>query len=175
MSGHSHWSGIKHQKEITDKKRAGVFSNLLVAISAAAKSEPNPDFNPRLRSAIEKAREFNVPSDNIARAVKKAAEAGKETEELLFEAYGPGGTALLIFALSDNSNRAVQEIKTILNENGGKWADPGSVRWAFEKVGEGWSPKFSATLPPDEKTKMEKLVTAIMEHDAVQDVFTNAQ
>ncbi len=175
MSGHSHWSGIKHQKEITDKKRAQIFSKLLTAISAAAKSEPNPDFNPRLRSAVLKAREFNVPSDNIARAVKRASEAEKELEELLFEAYGPGGAALLVSALSDNSNRAVQEIKTILSENDGKWAEPGSVRWAFEKVGEGWSPKFSAVLPPEEKIKMEKLVAALMEHDAVQDVFTNAQ
>jgi len=175
MSGHSHWSGIKHQKEITDKKRAQIFSKLLMAVSAAAKTEPNPDFNPRLRSAIEKAREFSVPSDNIARAIKRASEAGKELEELLFEAYGLGGAALLIFALSDNVNRVVQEIKTILNENGGKWAEPGSVRWAFEKIADGWSPKFSSTLPPDEKIKMEKLVSAIMEHDAVQDVFTNAQ
>lgn len=175
MSGHSHWSGIKHQKEITDKKRAQVFSKLLVAISAAAKSEPNPDFNPRLRSAVEKAKEFNVPSDNIARAVKKASEAGKELEELIFEAYGPGGAALLISAFSDNSNRAVQEIKTTLNENDGKWAEPGSVRWAFEKIGEGWSPKFETTIPPDEKIKMEKLVASLMELDFVQDIFTNSQ
>ncbi len=175
MSGHSHWSGIKHQKAITDKKRAQIFSKLLIAISAAAKSEPDPGFNPRLRSAVEKAREFNVPSDNIARAIKRASEAGKELDELLFEAYGPGGAALLISAVSDNSNRAVQEIKTILNENGGKWAEPGSVRWAFEKVGEGWSPKFSAAIPPDEKEKIEKLISALMEQDAVQDIFTNAQ
>lgn len=175
MSGHSHWSGIKHQKEITDKKRAKIFSKLLIAISAAAKNEPNPDFNPRLRSAVEKAREFNVPTDNIARAIKRATEAGGELEELLFEVYGPGGAALLISSLSDNSNRAVQEVKTILNENGGKWAEPGSVRWAFEKISEGWSPKFSTTLSPEEKVKMEKLVSALLEQTDVQDVFTNTQ
>jgi YebC/PmpR family DNA-binding regulatory protein len=175
MSGHSHWSEIKHQKAIIDKKRARIFSKLLIAISSAAKNEPNPDFNPRLRSAVEKAREFNVPSDNIARAIKRASEVGKELNELLFEAYGPGGAALLISALSDNSNRTVQEIKTELNENGGKWAEPGSVRWAFEKVGEDWSPKFSAAISSDEKIKMENLVSALMENNAVQDVFINAQ
>ena len=134
MSGHSHWAGIKHKKEITDQKRAKVFSKLLAFISAAAKTEPNPDFNPRLRTAIATAKEMAVPQDNIERAIKKASEAGNNLEELLFEAYGPGGIAILIEAVSDNKNRAVQEIKTILKDHNGKWADSGSVQWAFEKT-----------------------------------------
>ncbi len=108
MSGHSHWAGIKHKKEITDQKRGKVFSKLLAAISAAAKSEPNPDFNPRLRTAIAKAKEVAVPQDNIERAVKRASEAGANLEELIFEAYGPGGIALIIEAIADNKNRVVQ-------------------------------------------------------------------
>src|ERR1700740_1748559 len=110
MSGHSHWSGIKHKKEITDQKRGKVFSKLLALISAAAKSEPNPDFNPRLRTAIAKARDATVPQENIDRAIKRASEAAESLEELVFEAYGPGGIALLIEAISTNRNRAVQEI-----------------------------------------------------------------
>src|SRR5271155_2827486 len=99
MSGHSHWAGIKHKKEITDKKRGKVFSKLLALISAAAKTEPNPGFNPRLRTAIAKAREASVPQENIERAVKRASEVGGDLNELTFEAYGPGGGAILIEAI----------------------------------------------------------------------------
>lgn len=134
MSGHSHWAGIKHKKEIADQKRGKVFSKLLSAISVAAKPEPNPDFNPRLRTAVEKAKGAGVPSDNIERAVKRALESGQNLEELTFEAYGPGGVAILIEAVSDNRNRAVAEIKKILSDSGGKWAEAGSVRWAFDKI-----------------------------------------
>src|SRR5271154_7173559 len=98
MSGHSHWAGIKHKKEITDKKRAKIFSKLLKAISAAAKGEQNPDFNPRLRTSVATAREANIPADTIERAIKKASE-GKLLEELTYEAYGPGGSAILIEVL----------------------------------------------------------------------------
>ena len=111
-----------------------VFSKLLALISAAAKTEPNPNFNPRLRTAIATAKEMAVPQDNIERAIKKASEADNNLEELIFEAYGPGGIAILIEAVSDNKNRAVQEIKTILKDHNGKWAETGSVQWAFENA-----------------------------------------
>src|SRR3989344_4105261 len=131
MSGHSHWSGIKHKKGAKDAKRAVLFSKLLNAVSIAAKPEPNPQFNPRLRTAVDKAREANVPNDNIDRAIKKAAEKTDDLEELLMEAYGPGGAPLLIEAITDSRNRTVSEIKAILGALGAKWAEPGSVRWAF--------------------------------------------
>ncbi|MDO8504605.1 MAG: YebC/PmpR family DNA-binding transcriptional regulator, partial [Candidatus Liptonbacteria bacterium] len=177
MSGHSHWSGIKHQKEITDKKRARVFSKLLVAVSAAARKEPDPNFNPRLRSTIEKARGANVPAENIERAIKRALVPGKEMEELLFEAYGSDGAALLISAVSDNSNRTVAEVKNILSENGGKWAEPGSVKWAFDSpTGESneWRAKFPASLDAQKKELLAGLVEALLEHGDVQEIFTNA-
>ena len=173
MSGHSHWAGIKHKKEITDQKRAKVFSKLLKAISAAAKTEPNPDFNPRLRTAVATARAANVPADNIERAIKKAAET-KNLEELTFEAYGPGGSAVLIEALSDNRNRTVQEIKTILKEHNGKWAESGSVLWAFEKSHEGWNAKFPQDVPENDMGQLIKLLESLEENDDVQNVFTNA-
>jgi YebC/PmpR family DNA-binding regulatory protein len=174
MSGHSHWAGIKHKKEITDQKRAKVFSKLLALISAAAKTEPNPDFNPRLRTAIATAKEMAVPQDNIERAIKKASEAGNSLEELLFEAYGPGGIAILIEAVSDNKNRAVQEIKTILKDNNGKWADSGSVQWAFEKAEGGYEPKFPQDIPESDAEKLVVLIEALHEDDNVQNVYTNA-
>lgn len=175
MAGHSHWAGIKHQKEIADKKRGVVFSKLLTAITVAAKTEPDPNFNPRLRTAVEKARAASVPSDNIDRAIKRASEAGAALEELLFEAYGPSGAGILIVGASDNVNRAVQEIKKILNDNGGKWAEPGSVRWAFEKTTDGWTPKFSGDLAPDEKEKLNKITAALLDNDSVQEVYTNSK
>src|SRR5271168_222848 len=99
MSGHSHWAGIKHKKEATDQKRGKVFSKLLAAISAAGKTEPNPDFNPRLRTAVLKAREASVPQENIERAIKRASDKDVELEELVFEAYGPGGIAIMMEAV----------------------------------------------------------------------------
>jgi YebC/PmpR family DNA-binding regulatory protein len=177
MSGHSHWAGIKHKKGATDQKRGIVFSKLLAAISAAAKNEQDPNFNPRLRTAIEKARENNVPAENIERAIKKASEAGHALEELVFEAYGPGGIAILIEAISDSKNRTVQEIKLILNELGGKWAESGSVRWAFDLPAGGdgkWKAKFPQTVSGDEKTKLETLIAALEEQNDVQNVYTNA-
>lgn len=173
MSGHSHWAGIKHKKEITDQKRAKIFSKLLKAISAAAKSEPNPDFNPRLRTAVATARAASVPADNIERAIKKAAETGN-LDELFFEAYGPGGSAIIIEALSDSRNRTVQEIKTILKEHDGKWAESGSVQWAFEKTHEGWNAKFPQDVPESDKSQLVKLLESLEENDDVQNVYTNA-
>jgi YebC/PmpR family DNA-binding regulatory protein len=174
MSGHSHWAGIKHDKAITDAKRGKLFSKLLKAISAAAKTETNPDFNPRLRTAIEKARAAAVPADNIERAVKKASEE-KPSEELLFEAYGPGGAAIIIEALADNRNRMVQEVKKILGDFGGKWAESGSVQWAFAKdPGGDWSPKFPMAISPEDEAALKILLEALEENDDVQRVETNA-
>src|SRR3989344_3166194 len=122
MSGHSKWSQIKHKKGEADQKRGVAFSKLLNAISVAAKSEPNPDFNPRLRTAIEKAKEANVPKDNIERAINKAKE-GDALEEILIEAYGPEGVAVIIEAITDNSNRTISEIKNILAKHEAKIAN----------------------------------------------------
>jgi len=174
MSGHSHWAGIKHKKEITDQKRAKVFSKLLALISAAAKTESDPNFNPRLRTAIATAKEMAVPQDNIERAIKKASEADNNLEELTFEAYGPGGIAILIEAVSDNKNRAVQEIKTILKDHNGKWAETGSVQWAFEKTSEGYQPKFPQDIPEADAEKLVTLIDALHDNDNVQNVYTNA-
>lgn len=181
MSGHSHWAGIKHKKEAADQKRGKIFSKLLAAISAAAKTETNPDFNPRLRTAVEKAKEASVPGETIERAIKRAGEIGQSHEELIFEAYGPGGVAILIEAISDNKNRAVQEIKIILGGSGGKWAESGSVLWAFEKTPSGldakagvnWLAKFPQELGEEDKNKLTALVAALEENENVQKIYTN--
>ncbi len=174
MSGHSHWAGIKRKKEITDKKRGKIFSKLSKAITAAVGSEPNPDFNPRLRTAVQKAKEASVPVDNIERAVKKASEPGAALEELVIESYGPGGAAILIEAIADNKNRVIAEIKKLLSDHGAKWAEQGSVRWAFEEKDGVIAPKFAQDLSAEDGEKLETLLEALDDNDDVQNVYTNA-
>lgn len=177
MAGHSHWAGIKHKKGVADQKRGKLFSKLLKAISVAARKEPNPQFNPRLRTAIEKAKSSNVPLENIERAINRASEE-KNLEEIIIEAYGPAGAALIIEAVTDNSNRTINEIKNLLKDGGGKFAEPGSVRWAFETPsGEtaDWKAKFPQKIEDAEKEKLQKLISVLEEHEDVQKIFTNVQ
>jgi len=138
MSGHSHARTIKHQKAITDKKRGQVFSKMTRLISVAVKEGgANPKTNSKLRLAIEMAKSFNMPKDNIDRAIKRGTGeiAAEKLEEVLFEAYGPGGIAIIIEGITDNKNRALGEIKQILNQNNGKLVGEGAVKWMFEKKG----------------------------------------
>lgn len=172
MSGHNKWSQIKNQKAATDKKRGLVFSKLLKAISIAAKTEPNPQFNPRLRSAIEIAKNANVPNDNIQRAVSKASEE-KPLEDIVVEAYGPEGVSIIIEGITDNTNRTISEIKHLLSANNAKFANPGSVLWGFEKTEEGWQPKFPQEVSEDTQKKISDLIEKIEEHDDVQKVTPN--
>lgn len=138
MSGHSHWHSIKYQKSIADQKRGKVFSKMSREISIAAKDKgKDPGNNPSLRIAIEKAKKFNMPKDNIERAIKRGTGELKEAEleSFVFEAYGPGKIALIIEGITDNKNRTFQDIKQILSQNNGKIANEGSVKWMFEKKG----------------------------------------
>lgn len=138
MSGHSKWSQIKHKKGAADAKRGQVFSKLVKEITIAAREAGvNPDANPRLRAAMERARSEGLPKDNMERAIDRAAGRGDGAElfEFLYEAAGPGGAALLIEGITDNKNRAVNEIKHLLAEHGARLAEPGSLTWGFEKIG----------------------------------------
>ena len=175
MSGHSKWTQIKHQKGVTDQKRGELFSKLLNAVSIAAKGNHDPQFNPRLRAAILKAKENNVPLENIDRAIKRALESHKNLEELVFEAYGPGGAAILIKAVSDNKNKTVAEVKKILGESNGKWAESGSVIWAFEKTAEGWKIKFNQSLNEEDKTKLKTLLQDLRSQEDVHEVYVNTE
>lgn len=138
MSGHSHARTIKHQKNITDQKRGQMFSKMARVISVAVKQGgPNPEINARLRLALEEAKGFNMPKDNIERAIKKATGEGAEEklEEVSFEAIGPGGTAVIVEGITDNKKRTLGELKQILNQNGSKLAGEGAIRWMFERKG----------------------------------------
>jgi len=134
MSGHSRWSQIKHKKAIEDKKRSQIFSKLSNLITVCAQEDPNPETNPKLKAAIEKAKEFNLPKENIERAIKrgKGELEGETLEEVIYEIYGPGGIPILVKTITSNKNRTLGEIKAILNKHQAKLAQAGSVLYLFE-------------------------------------------
>lgn len=178
MAGHSHWKQIKEHKGAADAKKSRVFSKLLRAISIAARDEQNPDFNPRLRTAVEKAKEEGVSQDVIERAIKKASsKEGGSLEEFTAEAYSEGGGALIIEALTDNTNRTANELKMVLKDYNARWAEPGSVRWAFEPTNDGgirgWRSKFTHTLNTQEQQGLRKLIETLENHNDVHAVYTN--
>ncbi|MBZ1348491.1 MAG: YebC/PmpR family DNA-binding transcriptional regulator [Candidatus Nealsonbacteria bacterium] len=182
MSGHSHFSTIKHKKQAEDQKRGKVFSKLSREISMAAKEKgKDPETNPKLRLVIEKAKQWNLPKDNIERAIKKGIGELKEgaLENIVFESYGPGGIAIIIEGITDNRTRTTGEIKQILNHYQGKLTSPGSVKWMFERKIDpksdslSWIAKQSIEIPEQEKTICQKLFEALNENDAVQKIYSN--
>ena len=138
MSGHSKWATIKHKKGALDAKRGAIFTKLIKELTVAAKNGGgNPDANPRLRTVLQKAKEANMPADNIDRAIKKGTGElpGVVYEEITYEGYGPHGVAILIDLLTDNKNRTASEIRNILEKKGGNMSGAGSVAWQFHKKG----------------------------------------
>lgn len=137
MSGHSKWETIKRQKGANDAKRGVVFTKLGNAIAIAARSGTDPDTNFALRLAIDKARAANMPSSNIDRAIQRVADkSAAALQELLYEAYGPGGVAIIVEAATDNVNRTFPEVRTAITKHGGTMADKGSVAFQFTHKGQ---------------------------------------
>ena len=139
MSGHSKWATTKHKKAAIDAKRGKLFAKLIKNIEVAARTGGgDPDGNPTLYDAVQKARKNSVPVDNIDRAVKRGSGAeggGADWQTITYEGYGPSGVAVLIECLTDNRNRAATEVRTAMNRNGGSMADPGSVAYLFNRKG----------------------------------------
>jgi YebC/PmpR family DNA-binding regulatory protein len=139
MSGHSKWSSIKHQKGVADARRGKVFTKLTKEIMLAVRQNgANPDTNYHLRLAIQKARDNNMPTDNVARAIKRGEgtlEGVNVLAEITLEGYGPEGAAILVEAVTDNRNRTVQEVRSIFTKGGGNLAESGSVTWLFNSRG----------------------------------------
>jgi YebC/PmpR family DNA-binding regulatory protein len=166
MSGHSKWSQIKHKKAITDKKKAQLFSKLSKLISLAAKKGTSPETNIELKNSIDHARSFNMPKDNIDRAIKKASDRSmNELKELSIEAIGPGGIALRIKAISDKSNRTIAEVKKILDDHNSKMVPPGSISWMFSAP--------APLIDPPAQQELDRLFEALDDHDDVEDVISN--
>jgi YebC/PmpR family DNA-binding regulatory protein len=169
MSGHSKWSTIKHGKAISDARRGQLFTKLArEIISAARQGGGSEDMNIRLRMAIQRAKDNNMPADNIERAIKRGTGEGVDQDqmsEVLYEGYGPGGTAIMLQTLTDNRNRTVSDIRSTLTKAGGNLAETGAVAWQFEQKG-------VIVVEADEETAEELALVAI---DAGADDFETYQ
>ncbi len=138
MSGHSKWAQIKRQKGVNDSRRGQLFTKVGREITVAAREGGDPDANFRLRLAIQKAREVNMPQDNIQRAISRGTGADKEggqLEELFYEGYGPSGVAVMVQVLTDNRNRAAADVRNVFTRSGGNMGEAGSVAWMFDQKG----------------------------------------
>lgn len=137
MAGHSKWANIKHKKAKEDAKRGKEFTKLVREITIAAKSGGDLNGNPRLRHLVEKAKDINMPQDNITRAIQKGTGElpGVSYESITYEGHGPAGVAIMVEVLTDNKNRAVADLRALFSRNGGHLAETGSVNWMFERLG----------------------------------------
>lgn len=178
MSGHNKWSKIKNKKAVTDAAKSKIFSKMAKLIATASREVKGDTSSPTLRAAIEKAKSYNMPTDNIERAVKKGVGVDAEVmEAITYESYGPGGSALVIEALTTNRNKAAQEVKHILSKNGFELAKQGSATWAFTKNMKTHELEPTTTVPlsPEDEQKLELLIEELEDNDEVQSVYTNAE
>ena len=161
MSGHSKWASIKHKKGALDAKRGKIFTRIIKELTVAARGGGgDPDMNPRLRTIIADAKAANMPAENIKRAIRRGTgeEPGVNYEEVTYEAYGPGGAAVIIDTLTDNKNRTVGELRHMLEKHGGNLAASGAVSWMFTKRG--------YVVVEKAKADEEKLMAAVLEAGA---------
>ncbi|HEY4483544.1 MAG TPA: YebC/PmpR family DNA-binding transcriptional regulator [Candidatus Paceibacterota bacterium] len=184
MSGHNKWSQIKHQKGAEDAKKSKLYSMMGRLVTIQARLAGGDMSSPALRAAIEKARKANVTTDVIERAVGRGSPStgsGQAAfEEVLYEAYGPGGVALVIEGITDSRNRTSNEIKRILADNGGSLGGPGATTWAFarQKDAEGnmtWEATTKIPVPESEQPKLGALIDLLENHDDIKTVTDNAE
>ena len=177
MSGHSKWSQIKRQKSVTDAAKSRVFSRYARLIALESKRANGVLSAFALATAIARAKAANMPKDNIERAIAKGTSKDADVlEPVVYEAYGPGGAALLVEALTDNKNRTTQEVKHLLSLQGVVLAAPGAASWAFTKTGGAYTPQEPLVeVAGADEEKLRSILEALDEHEDVQQVFTNAR
>ena len=175
MSGHNKWSKIKHKKAATDAAKSKVFSKHSALIAMESR-KANGDVNsPGLAAAIDRAKKDSMPKDNIDRAVAKGAgTGGAALEEVMYEGYGPGGVAILVQVVTDNTNRVAAEIRHIFSKAGLEMGVPGSASWAFTKTSEGYVPNMPMDLDDATGEKLADFLEKLEENDDVTSVFTAA-
>jgi YebC/PmpR family DNA-binding regulatory protein len=175
MSGHNKWSKIKHKKASEDARKSKVFSMHVKAITMESRKASGDINSPNLRAAIDRAKAVNMPADNISRAIEKGRSGGEvNLEEVIYEAYAPSGIALVIEGITDNKNRTTPEIKHLLTQNSGTLGTTGSALWAFTKSEAGWTPQALIPVSDEDKEKIENLIEALMDHDDIKNVHSNA-
>ena len=160
MAGHSKWANIKHRKARQDASRGKVWTKVIREITVASKDGPDPNDNPRLRLALEKANSANMPKDTIKRAIEKGSGTGEtgSLEEIIFEGYGPGGVAILVETMTDNRNRTVSDVRHAFSKFGGNLGTDGSVAYLFKKLG---------VIHIEKNFSEEKLMELVIESGAI--------
>ncbi len=175
MSGHNKWSKIKHKKAATDAVKSRIFSKHSALIAMESRKAGGDTNSPGLAAVIDRAKKDSMPKENIDRAVAKGAGAGGEAlQEVIFEAFGPGGVGILITAVTDNNNRTSQEIRHTFTKAGYSLGAPGTSMWAFTKDATGYKPNSVAELSLEDGTKLAELIESIEEQEDVQDIYTTA-
>ncbi len=175
MSGHNKWSKIKHKKASSDAKKSKEFSKYSRLISTESRLVGGDISSPSLKMIIDKAKSINMPKENIERAVQKGVvDTDSPLEKVVYEAYGPGGVAIIIEALTDNRNRSAQEVKRALSLHGHVLAEIGSASWAFTKTVGEWTPTVTLALSPEDTEKLQLLIDDLEEIDDVTEVYSNA-
>jgi YebC/PmpR family DNA-binding regulatory protein len=180
MSGHSKWSTIKHKKAAQDSKRGKMFGEVARMIRVAVKQgkSGDPNMNPALRLALDKARSVNMPKENISRAIEKGlgkTAGGATFDEVVYEGFGPNGIGLMIWVVTDNRNRSAAEIRTLFERAGGSLGGPGSTAYLFS-VGLDGTATVAIPMPVEEagvREKVDALVEALEERDEVEQIITN--
>jgi YebC/PmpR family DNA-binding regulatory protein len=171
MAGHSKWAQIKRKKADVDQKRGALFGKLVREIAAAAHANPDPETNLQLRSAIEKAKAANMPNENIERALNQSAGKNK-LERVLVEIVGPGGIAILVIVATDNRNRTIHEVRTVVKQHGARVTQPGSLLWMFSQD---LVPTTTISVASDFKEPLRKLKKELLGHPDVRSVASNEQ
>jgi YebC/PmpR family DNA-binding regulatory protein len=175
MAGHSKWSKVKHKKAVSDAQKSKIFSKIVRLLNIEAKKSGGDVISPGLKAAIEKAKAYNVPKDSIERAIQKGgSDNSNSTESIDYEAYGPGGVAIIIEALTDNRNKTAAEIKHILSKHSFSLSGKGSTLWAFERESGEWIPKTPIKLSGKDRDALEEVIRELGNNDDVQEVYTNA-
>lgn len=175
MSGHNKWSKIKHKKAATDAKKSKLFSMYAKTITIESRRAKGDKSDPGLAKAIERARGVNMPNDNIERAVARGVGTDSAAlEEVIYEAYGPGGAAMIIEGITDNKNRTTPEIKHLLAGGGGNLGAQGSTLWAFTKTEGVWQANTIMPISETDQEKLANLIETLEEHDDIKSVVTNA-
>jgi len=176
MSGHNKWAQIKHKKALTDKKRSAEFGKLAQAITIAARDNPDPKTNLRLKGIIDKARSLNMPNENVERAIRRVSDrSAAALEEIIFEIIVPNNIACIVTAITDNRNRTLNELRTLAAGLNARVAESGSLLWMFKRTGTEFEPTYQIPLSPEHQIKLENILETIHEHPEVQDIFTNAE
>jgi YebC/PmpR family DNA-binding regulatory protein len=176
MSGHNKWSQIKVKKGAEDAKRSKLFSMLVRQITIEAKRSNGNREDPGLKGAISRAQEANMPKDNIERAIAKATGANAESfENVIYEAFGPGGVAIIIEGITDNKNRTTPEIKHLLSKQGLALGGQGSALWAFERVDGELKAKTTVSISDNDEQKLAEIVETLEDHEDIKNVITNVE